>query len=139
MSVYHSGGRCHTVIVCLRFAPLCLRLKPLHCGFAHIECVLFFFFCLYLTVGTWEERRRRRALFLVKCGCRVDSWHLQPLVASMLSAEPCTEDAFVSALVNCGNVGGALDRPFNLFFFFCKHSGSGNGLCVHVCVCASAF
>lgn len=64
MSVYHSGGRCHTVIVCLRFAPLCLRLKPLHCGFAHIECVLFFFF-LSLSHGRdlGGEETTTRSLF----------------------------------------------------------------------------
>lgn len=54
----------------------------------------------------------------------------------MLSAEPCTEDAFVSALVNCGNVGGALDRPFNLFFFFFANIVAVEMACVCMYVCA---
>lgn len=90
-----TGGRHHTVIVCWCSPPiLCLRLKPLHCGFSpRVYC--FFFFFLYLMFGAWEERRRRCSFSQVQVSRGFV--HLQPLVASMLSAEPCTEDASVSA------------------------------------------
>lgn len=79
----------------LVLALFCLRLKPLHCGFTHLGC-FFFFWSLSHGRGLGGEEAMMRSL-LVKCWCHVDSWHLQPLVASMLSAEPCTEDASVSA------------------------------------------
>lgn len=67
-----TGGRHHTVIVCWCSPPiLCLRLKPLHCGFSpRVYCFFFFFFSIScLGLG----RRGDDDALLVKCRCHVDS------------------------------------------------------------------
>lgn len=130
MSVYYSGGRRHTVIVCFRFAPSCLRVKPLHCGFTHLGCVFSF---ESLSHG-WDlggEETTTRSLF---SQVRVPRGFVAPSAIGGVNVVCRTlyRGRFCECLVNCGNVCGAVDRLFTLFF--CKPSGSGNSLCACMCV-----
>lgn len=135
MSVYYSGGRRHTVIVCLRFAPSCLRVKPLHCGFTHLGCVFSF---ESLSHG-WDlggEEATTRSLF---SQVRVPRGFVAPSAIGGVNVVCRTlyRGRFCECLVNCGNVCGTVDRLITLFFF--ANLVAVEIACVRVCVCASAF